>query len=66
MHSNNYVNLQHQVRKRREKRCVGFADGHAEFVAVQGGNTEAGRKSFWEKTYGSDPDNNQWHIKPGK
>jgi len=44
--------------------CVGYADGHAEFIAVQGGNTEAGRKSFWEKTYGNDPDNNKWHIKP--
>ena len=44
--------------------CVGFADGHAEFIAVSGGNTEAGRKAFWQATYGDDPDNNKWHIKP--
>ena len=43
---------------------VSYADGHAEFIAVTGGNTEAGRKSFWEKTYGDDPNNNKWHIKP--
>ena len=43
---------------------VCFVDGHAEFVSASGGVTEAGRKSFWEKTYGNDPDNNQWHIKP--
>ena len=43
---------------------VCFVDGHAEFVSASGGVTETGRKSFWEKTYGNDPDNNQWHIKP--
>ena len=43
---------------------VAYADGHVEFVAAQGGNTETGRKAFWTATYGDDPDNNKWHIKP--
>ena len=43
---------------------VGFVDGHAEFVSAAGGVTESARKNFWAATYGDNPDNNKWHIKP--
>ena len=43
---------------------VCFVDGHAEFVAAAGGVTESARRAFWAATYGNDPDNNKWHIKP--
>ncbi len=41
-----------------------FVDGHVEYITAQGGNTENGRKNFWEATRTYDLDNNRWFVKP--